>query len=74
MSIMALPSLAAYAWPSDRLRTIINYDRVVVMDEGRIVELGAPADLYAQEQGIFRGMCEQSGIDGDEIGRSRGVL
>ncbi|QRV82925.1 ABC transporter transmembrane region [Ceratobasidium sp. AG-Ba] len=53
-----------------RLRTIINYDRVVVMDEGRIVELGTPAELYARAGGIFRGMCEQSGIDADEMERA----
>ncbi|KAG8685348.1 hypothetical protein FRC09_014799 [Ceratobasidium sp. 395] len=53
-----------------RLRTIVSYDRVVVMDEGRIVELGTPAELFAQPGGIFRGMCEQSGIDADEIDRA----
>jgi ATP-binding cassette subfamily C (CFTR/MRP) protein 1 len=54
----------------DRLRTIISYDRVVVMDQGQIAELGTPSELYAREGGMFRGMCEQSGIDADEIGRN----
>lgn len=40
------------------------------MDEGRIVELGTPGELYTQE-GVFRSMCDQSGIDVDEINRSR---
>lgn len=44
-----------------RLRTIINYDRICVMDQGRIVELDAPWRLYDQG-GIFRSMCERSGI------------
>ena len=44
-----------------RLKTIINYDRICVMDAGRIVELDTPVKLW-HEGGIFRGMCERSGI------------
>ncbi|KAL5632055.1 hypothetical protein ACGC1H_000172 [Rhizoctonia solani] len=56
-----------------RLRTIINYDRVVVMDQGQIVEVGTPAELFSKQSGIFRSMCDQSGIDAQEMARSRGV-
>ncbi|QRV96276.1 ABC transporter transmembrane region [Ceratobasidium sp. AG-Ba] len=52
-----------------RIRTIINYDRVVVMDEGRVVQLGIPSELYAQPGGIFRDMCEQNGVGADEFDR-----
>ncbi len=45
----------------DRLRTIISYDRICVMDNGKIAEFDAPDALYAQN-GIFRAMCEQSSI------------
>ena len=44
-----------------RLKTIINYDRICVMDQGRIVELDTPLNLW-EEGGIFRGMCDKSGI------------
>jgi ATP-binding cassette subfamily C (CFTR/MRP) protein 1 len=44
-----------------RLKTIINYDRIVVMDQGAIAEMDTPIGLYEQN-GIFRGMCERSGI------------
>ena len=44
-----------------RLKTIINYDRICVMDQGRIAELDAPQRLWEQG-GIFRGMCDRSGI------------
>lgn len=44
-----------------RLKTIINYDRIVVMDQGKIAELDTPVNLY-EMNGIFRGMCERSGI------------
>ncbi|RMZ83004.1 hypothetical protein DV737_g1762, partial [Chaetothyriales sp. CBS 132003] len=44
-----------------RLKTIINYDRICVMDRGRIAELGRPVMLFDQG-GIFRGMCDKSHI------------
>ena len=44
-----------------RLKTIINYDRICVMDQGQIVELDTPIRLWEQG-GIFRGMCERSAI------------
>nr|RBQ85865.1 hypothetical protein FVER53263_03149 [Fusarium verticillioides] len=44
-----------------RLRTVIQYDRVCVMDKGKIVELGAPLELWEQG-GIFRAMCDSNGI------------
>ena len=45
-----------------RLRTILSYDRIVVMDQGQIAEIGPPKELYAAQGSIFRGMCERSGI------------
>ncbi len=45
-----------------RLKTIINYDRICVMDQGRIAELDTPLALWQDEEGIFRGMCDRSGI------------
>lgn len=44
-----------------RLRTVIQYDRVCVMDRGKIVELGPPLDLW-EEGGLFRTMCDSNGI------------
>ncbi|PNH41405.1 hypothetical protein VD0004_g5703 [Verticillium dahliae] len=49
-----------------RLRTIIGYDRICVMDAGRIAELGTPLELW-QRDGIFRGMCDRSGIRVEDI-------
>ncbi|KAL8921634.1 MAG: hypothetical protein Q9172_003923 [Xanthocarpia lactea] len=52
-----------------RLKTIINYDRICVMDQGRIVELDRPLKLW-EEGGIFRSMCDRSAIrreDFDEM-------
>jgi len=44
-----------------RLKTIINYDRICVMDKGRIAELDTPINLF-DAGGIFRGMCDKSHI------------
>ena len=45
----------------DRLRTIIGYDRILVMDAGNVAELDSPINLY-DKGGIFRSMCDRSGI------------
>lgn len=44
-----------------RLQTIIDYDKVLVLDKGKVVEFGDPWDLLKPKDGIFRGMCEMSG-------------
>jgi ABC-type multidrug transport system fused ATPase/permease subunit len=51
----------------DRLRTIISYDRICVMDAGRIAEIDSPTNLYKRTDSIFRGMCDRSGITLDDI-------
>jgi len=54
-----------------RLRTIIGYDRICVMDKGRIAELGSPLELWKAEGGIFRSMCDRSGIRMEDIRGAR---
>jgi ABC-type multidrug transport system fused ATPase/permease subunit len=44
-----------------RLSTIADFDRILVLDEGRVVEYGSPKELYALEDGVFRSMVESSG-------------
>ncbi|KAI9691968.1 MAG: hypothetical protein M1820_009646 [Bogoriella megaspora] len=44
-----------------RLETIMDFDRVVVMDAGRIVEIGRPGELLEREGGVFRGLVEGEG-------------
>lgn len=44
-----------------RLKTIVDFDKIVVLDQGRVVETGAPRDLLRVEAGWFRGMWDQSG-------------
>ncbi|MCJ1283010.1 hypothetical protein MMC26_002337 [Xylographa opegraphella] len=44
-----------------RLQTIVDYDKVLVLDKGEVVEYDAPWELLKMEGGIFKGMCEMSG-------------
>lgn len=44
-----------------RLKTIINYDRILVLDNGSIAELDTPINLF-NRNGIFREMCNKSDI------------
>ena len=44
-----------------RLKTILNYDRIVVMDKGEVTEVGTPIELFRSD-GIFTSMCNRSKI------------
>lgn len=54
-----------------RLKTIIGYDRICVMDQGRIVELDEPHVLW-ERGGVFRSMCERGGIRREDFVRGGG--
>ncbi|KAK4100650.1 P-loop containing nucleoside triphosphate hydrolase protein [Parathielavia hyrcaniae] len=58
-----------------RLSTIADFDRVLVLSDGRVAEFGTPRALWEMEDGeggggLFRGMCEESG----ERERLRGIV
>jgi ABC-type multidrug transport system fused ATPase/permease subunit len=46
-----------------RLQTIVDYDKVLVLDKGKVVEYGHPHELLKKDgaDAIFKGMCEMSG-------------
>ncbi|KIO07506.1 hypothetical protein M404DRAFT_24002 [Pisolithus tinctorius Marx 270] len=44
-----------------RLQTIMDADKIMVLDAGRIVEFGSPKELLQNEQGSFRALVDQSG-------------
>lgn len=43
-----------------RLNTIADYDTIIVMKRGRIVEIGTPFDLI-QQNGLFTEMVQHTG-------------
>ena len=44
-----------------RIQTIIDYDRILVLDKGLIAEFGPPAELLADSGGIFYSLLHSSG-------------
>lgn len=50
-----------------RLQTIIDYDKVLVLDKGEVIEYDSPWSLLSNEKSIFYGMCEMSGDLGSLI-------
>lgn len=47
-----------------RINTILDSDRVVVLDKGEVVEFGTPADLM-KGQGVFYGLVKQAGLEAE---------
>jgi ATP-binding cassette subfamily C (CFTR/MRP) protein 1 len=54
-----------------RLATIAFYDRVLVLDQGTIVEFASPLTLYDQKISMFRGMCDAARLDRGTIQKMR---
>lgn len=50
-----------------RLKTIINYDKILVLDKGEVQEYDTPLNLFNQEDSIFRQMCEKSSITAEDF-------
>ena len=45
-----------------RLQTIIDYDRVIVMEQGRVAEDGTPRGLLLNADGLFSKLVDSTGI------------
>ena len=44
-----------------RLKTIVDYDKILVMDRGHVHEFGTPIELMSKQGGMFKNMCEETG-------------
>ncbi|GJE87807.1 multidrug resistance-associated ABC transporter [Phanerochaete sordida] len=49
-----------------RLQTIMDSDKIMVLDAGNIVEFGSPAELLQNKSGFFRSLVDASG-DKDKL-------
>ncbi|ODV82432.1 P-loop containing nucleoside triphosphate hydrolase protein [Suhomyces tanzawaensis NRRL Y-17324] len=49
-----------------RLKTIVKYDRIIVMDKGKIVEKGTPRGLF-DAYDHFRSMCDKANITSEDF-------
>nr|CAG8546500.1 7537_t:CDS:10 [Entrophospora candida] len=43
-----------------RLRTIIDYDKVLVLEQGKVAEFDTPYNLLQKQDSLFRKLCEES--------------
>ena len=41
-----------------RFSTLKNADRLIVLEKGKVVEIGTHEELMAKEEGVFRRLCE----------------
>ncbi|KAF7726212.1 hypothetical protein EC973_009010, partial [Apophysomyces ossiformis] len=44
-----------------RIRTVADYDRILVLDHGAVVEFDTPYSLMMRQGGVFQQMCIRSG-------------
>ncbi|KAI9004971.1 P-loop containing nucleoside triphosphate hydrolase protein [Hyaloraphidium curvatum] len=50
-----------------RLQTIIDYDRICVLEQGEIAEIGTPAELVDKKDGLFRRLVDETGESADVL-------
>ncbi|KAG9227354.1 hypothetical protein CCMSSC00406_0004107 [Pleurotus cornucopiae] len=50
-----------------RLNTIAYYDRVLVMDSGRMVDFDTVLNLFDKEESIFRALCDEASLNREDI-------
>ncbi|GKZ24293.1 hypothetical protein AbraIFM66951_011183 [Aspergillus brasiliensis] len=49
-----------------RISTIVDFDRVLVLDAGRAIECGTPQELVSNQNGVFRSLVESS-VERDKL-------
>ena len=45
-----------------RLNTILDYDKILVLDKGKVAEFDAPQTLLKKADSQFYGMCKEAGL------------
>ncbi len=49
----------------------VYYDRILVMDAGRVAEFDTPLNLFDKTNSIFRSLCNEAGLTRQDIVRIR---
>ena len=53
-----------------RLNTIMDFDYVLVMDKGKAAEMGPPAELLLDRDGLFSQLVDATGPEGSKALRA----
>lgn len=53
------------------LLPVVYYDRILVMDGGRVAEFDTPLALFDREGSIFRSLCDEAHLSRQDILRIR---
>ncbi|KAH9919495.1 multidrug resistance-associated ABC transporter [Epithele typhae] len=54
-----------------RLNTIVYYDRILVMDAGKVVEYDSPLALFDRPDSVFRSLCNEANLSRQDVLRIR---
>lgn len=54
------------AWPAS-----VYYDRILVMDAGKVAEFDTPLELFDKEGSIFRSLCNEANLSRADIVKIR---
>ncbi|KAM5532134.1 hypothetical protein V8D89_014227 [Ganoderma adspersum] len=57
-----------------RLNTIVYYDRILVMDGGKVAEFDTPLNLFDKEDSVFRSLCNEAKLSRQDIVRIRSTV
>ncbi|KAJ3391487.1 hypothetical protein HDU84_005862 [Entophlyctis sp. JEL0112] len=61
-TIRQLAQQATVITIAHRINTIIDYDRILVLDQGRLAELDSPQNLMKNRRSMFFGLAKEAGL------------
>lgn len=63
--VLTFPSLRLCSTPQHRLYSLLDYDRVIIMENGKIIEDGNPQELKSNPKSLFTSMLNASDLSGE---------
>ncbi|PIL27466.1 ATP-binding cassette transporter [Ganoderma sinense ZZ0214-1] len=57
-----------------RLNTIVYYDRILVMDGGKVAEFDTPLNLFDKDDSLFRSLCNEANLSKQDMLKIRSTV